>query len=244
MHSIPQSKIYTDVANVYSHIMRKVHYDYWADYIYSITSNFIGEHPKVLELASGNCQLAYYLSAYYPKYFSTDISATMLALGKKELRNKVCCDMRFIPFKTKFDLIVSAFDSFNYLLSKKDLLFAFSEVKQLMDQNSLFTFDVSLEKNSYRHVKDPIRKGTYKGVKYKQETDFNEKTKLHRNVFHITYHDGTVAKEIHLQKIYSFETYFELLDDAGLLVKECFDAFTYKDGKSTSSRVQFIAVKK
>jgi SAM-dependent methyltransferase len=224
--------------------MRKVHYDYWADYIYSITRHFVDENPRVLELASGNCQLAYYLSAYYPKYYATDISLTMLSLGINEVKHKICCDMKFIPFRSKFDLIVSAFDSFNYLLSKKELLSVFNEVKKLMNQQSLFTFDVSLERNSFRHVKDPIRNGTYKGVKYKQETDFNEKTKVHRNVFHITYQDGRAAKEVHLQKIYSFDTYFELMDNAGLSVKECLDAFTYKDGKSTSSRVQFLAVKK
>jgi len=149
-----------------------------------------------------------------------------------------------IPFKRKFDLIVSAFDSVNYLISKKKLLALFDEIYRTLSDNGIFTFDVSLEKNSYRHIKDPIRIGSYKGVQYKQETDYNSIKNIHRNVFIITYPDGNMFKEIHIQKIYSFETYFDLMNSAKLAVKECYNAFTFKDGSAKSSRVQFIIVKK
>lgn len=244
MVKIPGSKNYNNVANIYNHIMRKVHYDYWADYIYSISSYHIGSKPRVLELASGNCHLAYFLSAYYPNYFATDLSDTMLMYGKKSEMKKVCCDMRMIPFKTKFDLIVSAFDSLNYLISKNDLAALFSEADRLLSKKGLFTFDVSLEKNSYRHIKEPVRKGIYKGIKYTQETDYDSTKKIHRNKFFIKYQDGKIAKEVHLQKIYSFETYFEVIETAGLIVRECFEAFTFKDANANSPRAQFIVMKK
>jgi SAM-dependent methyltransferase len=244
MDRIPRSKNYSCVANIYDHIMRKVHYDYWADYIYSISSDRIGSKPRVLELASGNCQLAHYLSAYYPKLCATDISLAMLIRGKKTDTKKVCCDMRMIPFKGKFDLIVSAFDSLNYLLTKKDLTALFREVNRLLSENGLFTFDVSLEKNSYKHIKEPIRKGTYKGIKYTQESDYDSAKKIHRNNFYITFQDGKINKEVHLQKIYSFETYFDLIESVGLIIKECLEAFTFKDANANSPRAQFIVMKK
>lgn len=244
MDRVPLSKNYNNVVNIYNHIMRKVHYDYWADYIYSISSYHIGTNPRVLELASGNCQLAYFLSAYYPRLFPTDLSLAMLSYGKKTDLKKVCCDMRMIPFKSKFDLIVSAFDSLNYLITKKDLEALFKEVKLLLSDKGLFTFDVSLEKNSYRHIKEPIRRGSYKGIKYTQETDYDSMKKIHRNKFHITYRDGMIYREVHLQKIYSFETYFDLIESAGLIVRECLEAFTFKDANANSPRAQFIVMKK
>lgn len=244
MDKIYQSLPYNNVAIIYPHIMRKVRYDYWADYIYSITSHFIGSKPRILELASGNCHLANFLSDYYPRYVATDMSVAMLRSDNKFNLKKVCCDMKMIPFKYEFDLIVSAFDSVNYLVTKKDLSSLFKEIVRILSQKGLFTFDVSLEKNSYRHVKDAIRKGTYKGLKYQQETEFDPKTRIHRNLFYITYPDGNTFKEVHIQKIHSFNTYFELMNSAGLVVRECFDAFTYKDGKESSARVQFIAMKK
>ena len=244
MEKIHRSKIYNDVSNIYDHIMRKVRYDYWADYIYAISNEYVGDEPNVLELGSGNCHLARFLSAYYPKLIATDVSHAMLSKNSKTHLIKVCSDMTMIPFKTKFDLIVSAFDSVNYLISKKKLLALFDEIYRTLSDNGIFTFDVSLEKNSYRHIKDPVRIGSYKGVQYKQETDYNSIKNIHRNVFIITYPDGNMFKEIHIQKIYSFETYFDLMDSAKLAVKECYDAFTFKDGSAKSSRVQFIVVKK
>ena len=152
--------------------------------------------------------------------------------------------MRFIPFKTKFDLIISVFDSINYLIFIKDLRFLFHEINRLLAADGLFTFDVSLEKNSYKHIKDAVRKGSFNGIKYVQESDYDPKTKIHKNHFLITHRDGTVTEELHLQRIYSFETYFRVIDDSGLKVIECYDAFTYNTGNSDSNRVQFIVGKK
>jgi SAM-dependent methyltransferase len=244
MEKILSSKNYTDVSNIYEHIMRKVRYDYWADYIYAISSDHVGDEPKVLELASGNCNLACFLSAYYPKLIATDLSYSMLNKNSKARLKKVCCDMTMIPFNSNFDLIVSAFDSINYLITEKKLSALFNEVCRILSSDGIFTFDVSLEKNSYRHIKDPVRNGSYKGIKYRQETDYDSTRNIHRNVFYITYPNGNVFKEVHIQKIYSFETYFDLIDTAGLSIKECYEAFTFKDGSANSPRVQFIAVKK
>ncbi len=224
--------------------MRKVHYDYWADYIYSITNRYLKNDCKVLELAAGNCKLAQYLSEYYPNYYASDLSLPMLLQCRSTSMRKVCCDMRMIPFKIKFDLIVMVFDSINYLTSAKDLKVFFSEINNLLMYDGVFTFDASLEKNSYKHVKYDLRRGSSNGFKYVQKSDYNPKTKIHKNLFLITHHNGLVTKEVHIQKIYPFETYFKLIDKAGLKVIECYEAFTFKDGNSNCSRIQFIVGKK
>jgi hypothetical protein len=224
--------------------MRKVRYNQWADYIYAISNRHFKSNPSVLELASGNCQLAHFLSSYYPNIIATDLSFPMLTTLNKINLKKVCCDMTLIPFKEQFDLIFSTFDSINYLLTKKDLTALFREVKRLLSDVGLFTFDVSLENNSYKHTKVPVRKGTYKRINYKQKTDYNAKKRIHRNIFIVSYPNGTTYREIHLQKIYPFETYFDLIENVDLLVKECFEAFTFKNGNAKSSRVQFLVIKK
>jgi hypothetical protein len=235
---------YSKVCDIYDHMMRKVRYDFWADYINSIAEEYIDENALVLELAAGNCRLAKYLSAYYPKLIATDLSVPMLNKYQNSNFPKVCCDMMSLPFNGKFNLVVSAFDSINYILTKKNLLLFFKEIRRVLSNNSIFTFDVSLEKNSFKHVKDPIRMGSYKGVKYKQETMFDSNKNIHTNFFSITYPNGQVYNEIHTQKIYSLDTYFDTLEKADLAVKDCFDAFTFKNGNENSSRVQFITVTK
>ncbi len=73
--------------------------------------------------------------------------------------NKVCCDMTALPFKKKFDLILSSFDSVNYLRSNKNLLQLFKEVNNSLTEKGIFTFDAALESNSYKHQKTATIKG-------------------------------------------------------------------------------------
>lgn len=239
-----KSKIYDEVVYIYSHLMRKVHYDYWADYIYSITNRYTDHNSKVLEIACGNCQLAQFLSDYYPNYFASDLSLPMLRQSKNMPHNKICCNMIRLPFKGKFDLVISAFDSINYLIVPKEIILLFDEVSRILTNNGIFTFDVSLESNSFKHIRDANRKSSFNGIKYLQKSSYNPKTRIHKNYFLITRNNGQIFEEMHIQKIYPLKTYFKLLDKANLQVLECYDAFTCKSASEKSSRVQFLVRKK
>lgn len=116
----------------------------------------------------------------------------------------------------------------------------FKEIYDLLDDKGIFTFDVSLEKNSLNHSKEAERYGECKGIKFKQRSEYNKKTRIHKNIFIIEMEDNKVFKEVHRQKIFLFETYFELIEQSGLSVLECLKAFTYKHGNPNSERVQFI----
>ena len=63
-------------------------------------------------------------------------------------------------------------------------------------------------------------------------------------IFYIYDKSGEQCKEVHKKKIYSFETFFNLIDKAGLVVKECYDGFTFNDGSPKSERVQFVVGKR
>lgn len=235
-----ESSAYNKLASVYSHLMRKVRYSDWAEYIYSISERYVDRDASVLELAGGNCNLANYLSAHYPNIIVSDQSKQMLKTDEVKILPKVCCDMTLLPFKTKFDFIYSTFDSVNYLTSKRKLYNLFREVEAVLEDTGIFTFDASLERNSYTHIKQPVRRGVWNNIDYVHRTLYNDKTKIHRNIFEIKFDDGSVFKEIHKQKIYQFEEYFNLIEKAGLFVIECLETFTYRDAKATSERAQFI----
>ncbi len=238
-----KSIAYEKLALIYEHVMRRVNYSDWSDYIYCITQKYVKDDPFVLELAGGNCNLANYLSTYYRNIVVTDSSRWMLLNDSLNVLPKVCCDMSLLPFKNKFDLVYSTFDSVNYLTSEKKLQRLFYEVRNVLTDDGIFTFDVSLEKNSYVHVRQPLRKGSYKGIKYIHQTEFDEKRKIHRNIFKIEFDDGSTFREIHKQKIYMFEDYFKLMDKAGLYTVECYEGFTFKNAKPSSARAQFIVKK-
>ncbi len=238
-----QTDPYLHVANIYPHLMNFVSYKWWARYIYTITKPKVVKNPCVLELASGNCALAVYLSKHYKNYIATDISQSMLNHSNYKL-NKVCCDMTAIPFTKKFDLILTSFDSVNYILSRKRLLKFFKESCKNLSEKGVLTFDAALESNSYKHQKTATTKGRVKGYIYYRKSIFLPASKIHKNIFKITYPDGKTFSEIHKQKIYSYETFFEMAEKSGLYVVNCYKAFSFTKGKASSDRVQFIMKRK
>lgn len=238
-----QTDPYLHVANIYAHLMNFVSYKWWAIYIFTITKPKVVKNPSVLELAAGNCALAVHLSKLYKTYLVSDISKNMLAHSNNRL-NKACCDMTAIPFNKKFDLILTSFDSVNYLLSKKRLLKFFKEANNHLTEKGVLTFDAALENNSYKHQKTATLKGKTKGFTYNRKSIFLSVSKIHKNIFTITYPNGEIFSEIHKQKIYSFETFFEMAEKSGLYIVNCYKAFSYTKGKANSDRVQFIMKRK
>lgn len=232
-------KIYEKVADIYPYLMRTIRYDRWAKYIYEIVGSYVKKNDRILELGAGTGKLASHLGNYYPNIIITDLSINMLNQVGICHFSKICCNMTRTPFKSDFNLIYSAFDSVNYLTSRKRLFSFFREIKRILDHKGIFTFDVSLERNSLKHIKEPFRKGKYNGISFEQTSRYSPKSRIHRNIFKMEYNNQKYC-ENHRQKIYPFEEYFKLIDKAGLYVSECFEAFTFRNGNADCERVQFV----
>jgi len=234
-------KVYDSVSLIYDDLMREIDYERWSGYILNIRKIYLEKGDiNVLELSAGNCKMADNISKRIPRYIASDSSFPMLRKAKNFDTNKICCDMTALPFKNKFDLIFSTFDSVNYLLSKRLLLTLFCEVKNILSDSGIFTFDTTLEKNSLEFEKSYVSEGEHHGLQYKRKSKYFPNTRIHKNIFKIRNKFGTVLTEVHKQKIYKFETYFKLLKKAGLYVVECLDTFTFNTGNSNSERIQFI----
>jgi len=233
---------YSVLAEIYNYVMRRVRYDRWCEYLYYVTKEYLPDDPKILELAAGNCSLTKLFSKYYNGIIATDLSIHML---KKAVCGceKVCCNMARLPFRIKFDLIYSTFDSINYIKSKSGLMQMFREVSCIISDTGIFTFDVSMEKNSLKHIEEPVRKGRYKGVSYVHKSEYDREKRIHKNIFTVEDLSGQKSVEVHYQKIYPFETYFEIIPKAGLYVAACYKAFSFTRGSSDSERLQFILKK-
>jgi len=242
--AIKRKKNYEKLSLIYSYLMRNISYKLWAQYLATVLNGLVLSTGKVLELGAGNCSFANYFSNFYSHIFATDLSKNMLASDSKNIVPKIACDMTLLPFKTKFDLIYSTFDSVNYLMSKKKLFALFKQVKELLNEDGVFTFDASLEKNSIIHSKKPERRGKYKGVNFIQISHYNRNSRIHYNYFELRMKNGIIFSESHKQKIFPFNVYFELIEKAGMYVLKCYEAFSFKNGSPYSKRVQFIIKKR
>lgn len=222
--------------------MKQINYRDWADYIFDIQEYYDIKPDRVLELGAGDCNIANNLINKFDLYIVTDYSQDMLAQDDNKLIEKVCCDMTALSFSIKFDYIFSTFDCVNYLVDEQKLIKLFNEVSQVISDNGIFTFDVSLENNSYKNVKRLNRKGKYNGIKYIQKSRYDSDSRIHINEFKIFLNDVEVI-EVHRQKIYPLEKFIELAEDCGLYVVDCFESFSFEDASNNSERVQFILKK-
>lgn len=238
------SKPYENLSIVYNRIMRKVNYEKWAEYIWTIAAANIDGEISALELGSGTCSFANILRRNVKSIVASDISSSMLFQSKDKKLKKICFDMSAIPLKKKFNLVISLFDSVNYLTSKKKFFSMLKDVECILDDNGIFTFDVSLEKNSYKFIKYSNHSGSVKNIQCDHQTNFNPKTRIHKNIFIIKFKDGKQIIETHKQKIYPFNFYFEVIEKTNLYVAECYRAFTFSKGSANSDRLQFILKKR
>ncbi|MFZ0453971.1 MAG: class I SAM-dependent methyltransferase [Ignavibacteriaceae bacterium] len=239
---MPSEEIYSKLSIIYNTVMHKVRYDRWSEYLLAVVELYMNDQAEVLEIAGGNCNFAGYFVEYFPNLIVTDKSFNMLASSEFKDISRVCCDMTKLPFKSKFDLIYSTFDSVNYLTSKRSLLHLFKGVKAVLKEDGIFTFDVSLERNSLLHVENPVRKGICSGISFVHKTSYNQKMRIHKNIFKINI-DNDIFTEVHKQKIYPFELYFDLIEQAGMYVVECMETFSFIKASADSERVQFIVKK-
>ncbi|MCX7876191.1 MAG: class I SAM-dependent methyltransferase [Melioribacteraceae bacterium] len=236
--------IYNQISSIYSHLMRFIDYEMWANYIYKISKQLNKKNIYTLELASGNCKLAYHINKKFKFYVASDLSKYMLLNGSPKVKNKICCNFLNLPIKIKFDFIFSCFDSVNYLTTKNKFLKMLSEVDSILNDDGIFTFDVSMENNSLKYQKYLNRKGIYNNIKYEQISRYNSIRKVHQNKFLLEFKDGTKIEETHIQKIYSYEEYFEMISKSNFYVSMCYEAFSFKDANPNSERIQFVLKKR
>ncbi|MHC1737487.1 MAG: class I SAM-dependent methyltransferase [Ignavibacteriaceae bacterium] len=237
-----QEVIYSRIASIYQHLMRKVNYDVWAEYLFMILQPHIRTNPRVIEIAGGEGNISFYFEKEFGNYILTDLSHAMLKFSESTLP-RVACDMRALPFKSKFDLVLMIFDSINYLMTKKDLEIAFSEISSILAPGGIFTFDASLEENSKKHIAPHIEQKKTGGYQYTHTSAYNPVTKIHRNHFVLKEPDGREYRESHQQRIYTIEDFFMAIERSGLYVLAVYDAFTMNKPRKNSKRVQFILKK-
>jgi SAM-dependent methyltransferase len=72
-----------------------------------------------------------------------DISPVMLNVARKRAQRLVAGDTRALPFRAAFGRITCLYDSLNHLLDRGDLVTAFREIARVMDDQSLFLFDMN-----------------------------------------------------------------------------------------------------
>lgn len=96
-----------------------------------------------LDLASGTgLALRYFVSRGY-RSVGVDASLPMLEVARRRSPRVVAADMRALPLRSRFARVTCLYDSLNHMLDAADLAAAFQAVRGVMDEDSLFLFDMN-----------------------------------------------------------------------------------------------------
>jgi len=246
---------YSKLAEIYDHIMQNVDYEVWADFIDEIIQVHHPDPRWVLELACGTGSLALSLDELICyDIVGTDKSPDMIAkarLKNKHLNASVTfkeMDFLDIDLDRKFDIIVSIFDSVNYLHESRSIKKLLSEVKRVMNRNSLFIFDFTTPKNSLQAIDylDNEEGTTSNNYYFFRKSRYDAERQIHYNDFEIEKladDRKTVQKryfEQHRQRIYTHKQMLNIIEETDFEVVAKYEAFDLVEADDDSLRITMV----
>lgn len=130
-------------AEIYDSMMEYVDYDEWARLIDEKIKPFVNE-KNILEIGCGTGEIAVRMQKKGYKVEAIDNSIEMLKLAKEKYENIefIKKDMRNLGYEDKFDVVISVFDTLNYLNSYDDLILSLEGIKKSLKSKGVFLFDI------------------------------------------------------------------------------------------------------
>jgi SAM-dependent methyltransferase len=187
-----------------------------------------------LDVACGTALAMTYFEARGFRSTGVDRSLSMLQLARKRAGRLVAGDFRALPFRTTFGCITCLYDSFNHMLDRKELIEAFRAVREVMDEGSLFLFDMN-HPDVYPEVWGLAEPFVATGVDYRLDmaTSYRHRDRIGTAVVRgwaiVPAGLRVEIDETHHQRAYSEREIRECLREAGLLTVQVVDFDPYEE---------------
>lgn len=246
---------YSTLAEIYDALMKDVDYDVWADFIDEIIQVHHPNPRSVLEIACGTASLSFSLAKLgCYSLTATDKSEAMIAKAQEKAGAKNVpinlqpMDFLNITLDQKFDIVVSIFDSINYLHTKAEIQQMLAELKKIMDPDSLFIYDFTTPENSEQAIGylDNEEAFTENDYHFFRKSRYDAEQQIHYNTFEINKlaADGkTVLErftEEHRQRIYSLNQMQEIIAETDFRIVAQYSEFDLDKATDESLRITMV----
>lgn len=244
---------YTGFAEVYDLFMDNVPYGEWSDYLIGLLKEYGVSDGLVLELGCGTGKMTRLLAEAGYDMTGVDNSGEMLRIARDAGQEEdnilyLLQDMREFELYGTVKAVVSICDSMNYILEEADLLKVFRLVNNYLDPGGIFIFDLNTI-YKYQEVlgETAICENREEGS-FIWENFYEEEARINQYdlTLFIKEKNGLYRKyeETHFQRAYELEQVKALIEQAGMEVAACYDAFTYENIKKDSERIYIVAREK
>ena len=240
---------YTILPQFYDILNADVNYEEYIDFIKSVTEL---QNKKVLDLGCGTGDMSILLFKEGADVVALDKSSEMLSLASHKADEKkarvffTAQDMTSFSTGHSYDLIISTFDSLNYITSKAGLVKAFNCVSNELSDDGIFLFDMNSEykfENIYSDNAYVLESGN---VFCAWENYYDKSKKLCDFYINIFVNENGVYKryyETQIERMFTFKEISLSLNKAGLKLINAYSDYE-KNPISTNTERYYIIAKK
>lgn len=237
---------YNEFAYIYDRLMHAdIDYRKWCDYIENLFDMYGCVPDSVCELACGTGNITSILERRGYDMCGVDLSADMIEVARRKVRrSKLICEnmASFKPHK-KFDAFICMIDGINYVIAPKSVYEVFSNVKQSLNENGVFIFDVSSRYKLKNIIGDETFIHSEHDLFYSWQNRYIDRyniSDMYLNFFVERGGGYERFEERHLQRAYSEKELRCLLKKAGFNVIDVYDELSYDSPKKKSERLVFV----
>ena len=238
--------VYSVIAPYYDHILKHVDYNGWYKYIRTIMMTYLSNPENILEIGCGTGKFCIKFSNDDFNIFGMDLSLMMLEECKARSNNNFsvfCADVRNFRLSKKFDFIFSVHDTLNYLQTQDDLKSALMNVKDNLNNDGIFLFDLTTEYNILKNFESQTETFNIGKTIIEWKNSYNKSENIIKSFLKVISHDGTIQDEVHTQKIYTQNEVIELILECGYKIENIYGDFTFEKCNTRTVMMNFIVRK-
>ena len=226
---------YTDFAYIYDKLIDQ-NYDKWADYIEEIFK-INGKEPKlVLDLGCGTGNITNILAKRGYDMIGVDLSPDMLNVARDKAAEQeldvlyLCQDIREFELYGTVDAIICTLDVLNYITEPKELGHVFALVKNYLNPDGIFIFDINTEHKLKNILGNNIFINEEKSIFYTWENEYVDGVSTQYLTFFAECENGMYERfdETHIQRAYTTDQVKDLLAENSMSFEAEYKLFTFE----------------
>ncbi|NPV45382.1 MAG: class I SAM-dependent methyltransferase [Armatimonadetes bacterium] len=238
------------VADFYDHLMRGVPYDEWVDYVEALLHRWEARPEDVLDLACGTGQVGAEMARRGYHVWGADLSEPMVrhCCRRDPPVPAIVSDARALGLRSQaFDLVVSLYDSLNYILDLQGFQAAMQEAYRVLRPKGLLIFDLNTIRALSTEMFSQSSLAGPDPLQYNWKAQWKARERICRVDMWFAYRhpDGHFEEfeETHYQRAYTGGEVTGALRKAGFRSFKSYHAYRFTPVTPWSDRAYYVARK-
>lgn len=236
---------YMDFAKIYDRLIcEDIDYGAIADFVQKCFEKMGAKPELMLDLACGTGTLTGVFAERGYDMLGADLSVEMLSVAREKNADILflCQDMRELELYGTVDAVVCMTDSLNYITEYEDLCRVFELVRNYLNPDAPFIFDMNSHYKLSKIISDNIFTYDDDDVYYTWENEYDEQCRCAD--FYLTFFikENELYRrfdEHHTQKAYTSDEVVRALRGAGFSQISIYDGYSFSEAREDSERLVY-----